>query len=79
MKSDEFEVQYACNNGIFGVKKLEKRFREIPEAEMSAKLNRVSYYGQRVISTQQKSQDEYLGLIACYLPDLIKQEYQASF
>jgi len=79
VRSDEFEVQYTCTNGVFGVKKLEKRFQEIPEAEVNMKLDRVGYYAQRVICQDKKTKDDYLGLIACYLPDLIKEDYQANF
>lgn len=79
VRNDEFEIQYTCNNGVFGVKKLEKRFQEIPVEEMNMKLNRVSYYTQRVICQDKKSQDDYLGLIACYFPNLVNEEYQANF
>ncbi|WP_340112782.1 hypothetical protein [Maribellus mangrovi] len=79
VRNDEFEVQYNCQNGVFGVKKIEKRFQEIPEEEMNMKLNRVSYYAQRVICQGKKSDDDYLGLIACYFPELVNEEYQASF
>ncbi len=79
VRNDEFEIQYTCKNGVFGVKKLEKRFQEIPEEEMNMKLNRVSYYSQKVICQGKKSQDDYLGLIACYFPELVNEEYQASF
>ena len=79
VRSDEFEVQYTCQNGSFGVKKLEKRFREIPEEEMDLKLNRVGYYAQRVICNGKKTNDDYLGLIACFLPDLLNSDYQAGF
>ena len=39
----------------------------------------VSYYAQRVICQNMKSDDELLGLIACYFPSLVNEEYQASF
>jgi len=79
VRNEEFEVQYTCQNGVFGVKKLDKKFQEIPEEEMNLKLNRVSYYAQRVICSDKKSEDELLGLIACYFPELVNEEYQASF
>lgn len=78
VRNDEFEVQYSCQNGVFGVRKLDKRFQEIPEEEMNMKLDRVSYYAQRVICADKKSEDDYLGLIACYFPELVNEEYQAS-
>lgn len=79
VRSDEFEVEYTCNKGIFGVKKIEGKFQELPKEEMDLKLNKVSYYAQRVICQNKKSEDELLGLIACYFPNLINEEYQAGF
>ena len=78
VKCPEFEVEYVCNRGVFGVKKMAKEFRELPVEANEAKLNRVSYFAQRVICTNQKTQEELLGLIACYFPSLINEEYQAS-
>jgi hypothetical protein len=72
-------MQYSCSKGVFGVKKMEKRFQEIPKDEVDAMLNKVNFYAQRVICQNQKSEDELLGLIACYFPKLINEEYQASF
>jgi hypothetical protein len=79
VRTDEFEMQYSCSKGVFGVKKMEKRFQEIPKDEVDAMLNKVNFYAQRVICQNQKSEDELLGLIACYFPKLINEEYQASF
>ena len=79
VRSDEFEIQYTCNNQVFGVKKIESRFQTLSKEELDAKLNRVSYFQQRVICKNKKSEDELLGLIACYFPQLINEEYQASF
>jgi hypothetical protein len=79
VRSDEFEIEYTCNKGVFGVKKIENRFQELPKEEMQLKLNKVSYYSQRVICQNKKSEDELLGLIACYFPNLVNDEYQAGF
>ncbi|MEN8116366.1 MAG: hypothetical protein ABFS16_05275 [Bacteroidota bacterium] len=80
VRTEEFEVEYACRKGVFGVKKIEKRFQELPKEEMDLKLNKVSYYAQRVIcGSNKKCEDDLLGLIACYFPDLINEDYQASF
>lgn len=79
IRTDEFEIEYACRNNVFGVKKIETRFQELPKGEMEMKLNKVSYYAQRVICQNKKSEDDLLGLIACYFPDLVNNEYQASF
>jgi hypothetical protein len=79
VRTDEFEIEYACRNHVFGVKKMEARFQQLPKEEMDLKLDRVAYYAQRVICQNKKSQDDLLCLIACYFPDLVKDEYQASF
>lgn len=79
VRTDDFEIQYSCNSGVFGVKKIESRFQTLPKEEMDAKLDRANYFAQRVICTNQKSEDELLGLIACYFPKLVKEDYQASF
>lgn len=79
VRTDDFEIQYSCNKGVFGVKKIESRFQTLPKEEMNAKLNRVSYFAQRVICTNKKSEDELLGLIACYFPALVNEDYKANF
>lgn len=79
VRSDDFEIQYSCKKGVFGVKKIDSQYQTLPKEEMNAKLDRVNYLAQRVISTNKKSEDELLGLIACYFPALVNEEYQANF
>lgn len=79
VRSDEFEIQYTCNKGVFGVRKIESKFQTLPKEEIDAKLDRVNYFTQRVICKNKKSEEELLGLIACYFPKLINEDYQASF
>ncbi|HSO88066.1 MAG TPA: hypothetical protein VLQ91_16055 [Draconibacterium sp.] len=79
VRTDDFEIQYSCNKGVFGVKKIENRFQTLPKEEMDARLDRVNYFAQRVICTNKKSEEELLGLIACYFPKLVNEEYQANF
>lgn len=75
IRAKDFEIQYTCNNGIFGVKRIDPNYQQVPKEEMDAKIDRVNYLAQRVISTNKKSEDQLLGLIACYFPNLIKDEY----
>ncbi|MBW6536822.1 MAG: hypothetical protein K0B11_17575 [Mariniphaga sp.] len=79
VRSDQFEVQYACDKGIFGVQKMDKKYRQLPEATCDSKFNKVSFYAQRVITQKPKSEDELLGLIACYFPNLVDEQYHAQF
>ncbi|MFW6245998.1 MAG: hypothetical protein ACOC13_00970 [Tangfeifania sp.] len=79
LRSDEFEIQYSCNKNVFGVKRMDKEYCELPDEATSSKLNKVSFYSQRVICRNQKTRDELLGLIACYFPNLVNEQYQANF
>jgi hypothetical protein len=79
VRSDEFEIQYKCDKGVFGVKKIEDRFHELPKNLNNAKLNKRAYFAQKVITQNEKSEEDLLGLIACYFPNLVNEEYQASF
>jgi len=79
VRSSEFEAQYTCNRNVFGVQKMERKYRQLPEMTSDAKINRVSLYAQRVISQNPKSEEDLLGLIACYLPNLVDKEYLAQF
>ena len=79
LKSEIFEVEYACHKGVFGVKKIRKEFREIPKDMNEAVLDKEGYYSQRVISQKPKTEGELLGLIACYFPNLINDQYQGTF
>lgn len=79
VRSDQFEVQYSCDKGTFGVQKMDKKYRELPEVSCDSKFNKVSFYAQRVITQKPKSEAELLGLIACYFPNLIDEQYHAQF
>ena len=78
VRTDGFEVEYTCNEGVFGVKKIEKKYQQFSKEENECQLDRVGYFAQRVICQNKKSDDELLGLIACYFPNLVKEEYQAN-
>ncbi len=79
LKAKTFEVEYVCKNGVFGVKKIRKAYQEIPKDMNEAVLDKEGYFTQRVISQKPKTEGELLGLIACYFPNLIKDEYQGTF
>jgi hypothetical protein len=79
VRSSEFEAQYTSSHGVFGVKKMDKKYMNLPDVTNEAKINRVSLYAQRVISQNPKSEEDLLGLIACYFPNLVEKEYHAQF
>ncbi len=79
LKTDKFEIEYVCNKGVFGVKKIRKAYMDIPKDMNEAVLDKVGYYSQRVITQNPKTEEELLGLIACYFPSLIKDQYKKTF
>jgi hypothetical protein len=79
VRSDQFEVMYACDKGVFGVKRMDRKLRQLPEETCDSKIDKVSFYTQRVITQNLKSEDELLGLIACYFPSLVDEQYHAQF
>jgi len=79
VKTDLFEIEYVCNKGVFGVKKITSGFSSIDSEKNEQYLDRMQYFTQRVISQSPKSEGELLGLIACYFPQLIKEKYLGEF
>ncbi len=70
--TDGFEVLYVCNKSYFGVDKMDKDF-SLHKTSSKYKLNRTEFLHQRVITTNQKTEEQLLELIACYLPMLIEK------
>jgi len=73
-----FEVEYVCNNHVFGVKRINKDYQTIPTATINKMMDNADFYMQRVISQNPKTEEELLGLIACYFPSLIKDDFLAD-
>jgi hypothetical protein len=73
VRTDGFEIEYICNKHVFGVKKVNEKYRKVDLAIVNAKLDNSQYYTQSVISQNPKNEEELLGLIACYFPLLIKE------
>lgn len=78
VRTDNFEVEYICNKHVFGVTKVNKDYQTIDPAKVNAMLDNFQYYTQKVISQNPKNEKELLGLIACYFPSLIKEEFRSK-
>jgi hypothetical protein len=76
VRTDNFEIEYICKKHVFGVKKVNADYRTVDQAKVDAMLDNFQYYSQRVISQNPKNEQELLGLIACYFPSLIKEQYR---
>lgn len=75
VRTGNFEVQYVCKNHVFGVKRIGAEYQTIPASEVSKLMDNADFYSQRIISQSPKTEEELLGLIACYFPSLIKDDY----
>ena len=76
VRADNFEIEYVCKNHVFGVRKVNESYRAVDPSVVDARLDNFQYYAQKVISQNPKNEEELLGLIACYLPSLIKEQYR---
>jgi len=78
VRTDNFEIEYVCNKNVFGVKRIDKKNQTVSSAVINEMLDNAEFYSQRVISQYPKSEEELLGLIACYFPSLIKEDHLAE-
>jgi hypothetical protein len=73
VRTEGFEIEYICDKHVFGVKKMNEKYREVNLSMVNERLDNFQYFTQRVITQYPKSEEELLGLIACYFPLLTKE------
>ncbi len=78
VRTNNFEVEYICNKHVFGVKRISKEYQTVASDVINEMMDNADFYTQRVISQNPKSEEELLGLIACYFPLLIKDDHLAD-
>ncbi len=78
VRSKNFEVEYVCNRHVFGVKRINKEYQTVSSFVINQMMDNADFYSQRIISQYPKTEDELLGLIACYFPSLIKNDHLAE-
>jgi hypothetical protein len=71
VRGENFEIRYSLTFDNFGAKLIDPEFRTIPRKEIMKKLNNEQLKSQEVITTSPKTETEYLGLIACFMPLLM--------
>jgi hypothetical protein len=69
--SDKLSVQYVSNRNYFGVEKLSPELEKEGYKTSDASLNRLEYFRQKAITTQEGWKRDYTSLIAAYFPMLI--------
>ncbi len=75
VNSQHFEVCYACTSKGFGTNLMKKMWSCVPVQINSAVLNANEFSNQRIITPKNVNDEEALGLIAGYLPNLINDNY----
>lgn len=74
VRSKGFEAQYTKGKDGFGVKKLDAKYAKVDKEAYTFEIDRRNYLYQRVITQTYNSESDYVELIACYLPELVKRK-----
>ena len=73
--SKHFEVSYASTANGFGAKEVRKSWSKVSKKITKAVISQEEMKRQEIISPNKVDDERALGLIACYLPDLINDGY----
>ena len=68
VRNDKFEIQYAKQGNKFGVKLVDQGKRNLKKKEVMKQIDYDQFVSQLVITTNEKTEEEYLGLVACFMP-----------
>lgn len=75
VRSKYFEVSYAATASGFGVKEIRSSWRTVQKKICRAVICQKEMKNQQIITPNKVDDEKALGLIACYLPDLINDGY----
>lgn len=78
VKYPNFEVQYDCDDNGLGVKMIEPRYASINDAIVQSILDQEQFNYQQVIVPEKQNMEQSLHLIACYFPNLIREEVRVN-
>ncbi|MBN2263758.1 MAG: hypothetical protein JW735_12635 [Prolixibacteraceae bacterium] len=71
VRSNEFEIQYSRNEGNFGANLVDSKRSSLKKSLVMKHINKEQLANQKTLTTKEKNQTEYLGLVACFVPLLI--------
>jgi hypothetical protein len=75
VSSEFFEVSYAVTSKGFGTKMVRRAWCNVPRKICRAVIDQEQMKRQEVITPNKVDDETALGLIACYLPDLLNDGY----
>ncbi len=76
VRSEFFEVTYVLNKHGFGATRVSRSLQLVPEKINSSVINKQQLESQKILTTNQISEEYALQLIAAYLPDLLNEGYK---
>lgn len=68
VRNDKFEIQYKKQSNKFGVKLVDTDKRTLKKKEVMTQINYDQFVSQLVLTANNKTEEEYLGLVACFMP-----------
>lgn len=68
VRNDHFEIQYAKEGNSFGVRLADVEKRTMKKKDVMKQIEYEKFVSQLVLTTSNKSTEEYLGLVACFMP-----------
>lgn len=68
VRGKNFEIQYAKRGDKFGVKLVDPDKRSLKKKQVMKQIDYDQFVSQLVLTPNEKSQEEYLGLVACFMP-----------
>jgi hypothetical protein len=76
VRAEHFEVAYLCNKKGFGASWVKSSYSNYPEELTRKVINDSELERQRILTSNQPTNEEALELIASYLPDLVNPSYK---
>ncbi len=68
VRNENFEIQYANQEGNFGIRLVKPEFRKVNKRDVMKQINNEQFMMQKLLTSNKKTEEEYLGLVACFLP-----------
>jgi len=68
VRNENFEIQYANQGGNFGIRLVAPECRTIGKREVMKQIDHDQFLMQTLLTGNKKTEEEYLGLVACFLP-----------
>ncbi|MFA9390282.1 MAG: hypothetical protein ACERKD_10760 [Prolixibacteraceae bacterium] len=68
VRSNNFEIQYAKQLNGFGVRVVDPAKRTMKKKDIMKQIEYNQFVSQLVLTPNEKTQEEYLGIVACFMP-----------